>query len=59
MKMEVKLADKTSGYIIKNMYPLYLHDISGIHGTKPNKYRIFEEDDIKTLTEQYDVQRDC
>ena len=56
MKIEVKLADESSGYIIKNMYPLYLHDISGIDGTKPNKYGIFEEDDIKTLAEQYDVQ---
>lgn len=58
MKIEVKLADKDSGYIIKNMYPLYLHDLSGLHGIRPNKYGIFEEDDdFKTLADQYDVQQ--
>ena len=57
MRIEVKLADSTSGYIIKNMYPLYLHDLSGIHGIKPNKHGIFEEDDIKTLSEQYNIQQ--
>lgn len=29
------------------MYPLYLHDIAGIHGTLPNEYGIFEEDPVK------------
>ena len=57
MKIEIKLADKNDGFIIKNMYPLYLHDLSGIHNILPNKYGIFEEDDnIRTLQQQYDIQ---
>ena len=57
MKIEIKLADNTNGFIIKNMYPLYLHDISGIHGTLPNEYGIFEQEPIKTLAEQYNIQQ--
>lgn len=41
----------------KNIYPLYLHDIAEIYGTLPNEYGIFEHDHIKTLIEQYDVQK--
>lgn len=57
MKIEIKLADNTNGFIIKNMYPLYLHDLNGIHGILPNEYGIFEEEPIKTLAEQYDIQQ--
>ncbi|SHK53564.1 Predicted acetyltransferase [Anaerocolumna jejuensis DSM 15929] len=57
MKIEIKLADNMNGFIIKNMYPLYLHDLSGIHGTLPNEYGIFEEEPIRTLGEQYDIQQ--
>jgi predicted acetyltransferase len=57
MKIEVILASNTNGFIIKNMYPLYLHDLAGIHKTLPNEYGIFEEDPIRTLEEQYDIQQ--
>lgn len=57
MKIEIILADNTNSFIIKNMYPLYLHDISGIHGILPNEYGIFEEESIRTLAEQYDIQQ--
>lgn len=57
MKTEIILADKGNGFIIKNMYPLYLHDLAGIHGTLPNRYGIFEEGEVKTLQEQYDIQQ--
>jgi predicted acetyltransferase len=57
MKIEIKPADKTNGFIIKNMYPLYLHDLAEIHGTLPNEYGIFEEEPVKTLIEQYDIQQ--
>lgn len=39
------------------MYPLYLHDLAGIHGTLPNEFGIFEEEPIRTLIEQYDIQQ--
>ncbi|MDD6794143.1 MAG: GNAT family N-acetyltransferase [Clostridiaceae bacterium] len=58
MKIEIKLANNTNGFIIKNMYPLYLHDICGIHKILPNKYGIFEDDNtVKTLMDEYDMQQ--
>lgn len=57
MKIDIVLAANENGFIIKNMYPLYLHDLAGIHGTLPNRYSIFEEDNRKTLQEQYDTQQ--
>ena len=57
MEIKILLANNENGYIIKNIYPLYLHDLAGIHGTLPNKYGIFEDGEIKTLSEQYDIQQ--
>ncbi|WP_246553580.1 hypothetical protein [Paenibacillus tritici] len=61
MNIEVKLTRANEAYIIKNMYPLYLHDLSGhyglVEGHLPNRHGIFEEDDeCRTLTDQYEVQ---
>ncbi|WP_167957520.1 GNAT family N-acetyltransferase [Anaerosporobacter faecicola] len=57
MNIEITVANKETGFIIKNMYPLYLHDLAGIHGTLPNEYGIFEEGEVKTLQEEYDIQQ--
>ncbi len=57
MKIKIELAHQANSFIIKNMYPLYLHDLAEIHKTLPNKYGIFEEDEIKTLEEQYNIQQ--
>lgn len=56
MKVETILATKETENIIKNIYPLYLHDLAEIYGDLPNEYGIFEEEPLKTLAEQYDVQ---
>jgi len=61
MNIEVKLTNKDEAYVIKNMYPLYLHDLSGHYGLggehSPNEHGIFEPSpDYKTLQDQYDVQ---
>ncbi|QTD43157.1 GNAT family N-acetyltransferase [Sporosarcina sp. Te-1] len=57
MKIEVKLTDKDEAYIIKNLYPLYLYDLSGHHGNLPNQHGIYEDsDDYRTLQDQYEVQ---
>lgn len=56
MNVNVILVNKDSSNILKNMYPLYLHDIAEIYGTLPNEYGIFEDGPIKTLIEQYEVQ---
>lgn len=56
MNVKVVLANKENSIIIKNTYPLYLHDLSEIHGNLPNEYGIYEDEPIKTLMEQYEVQ---
>ncbi|KOP68671.1 acetyltransferase [Bacillus sp. FJAT-18019] len=55
MDVTVELTDTSNKFIINNIYPLYLHDLSGIWGWKPNSYGIFEEDDTKTLNDQNKV----
>ncbi len=53
--MELTPIDKA--YIIKNIYPLFLYDLSGHYGNHPNRYGIYEDSDqIKTLSDQYDIQ---
>ncbi|MBP1994872.1 GNAT family N-acetyltransferase [Paenibacillus eucommiae] len=61
MKIEVKLTSQDEAYIIKNLYPLYLHDLSGHYGLTsghiPNEHGIFEEsNEYRTLGDQYDAQ---
>lgn len=56
MNFKVVLANKNNSNIIKNLYPLYLHDISEIYKTLPNEYGIFENESVKTLIEQYEIQ---
>ena len=57
MKIDVKLTDKSEAYIIKNLYPWYLYDLSGHYGRFPNIHGIYEDsDDFRTLNDQYEVQ---
>ncbi|WNS45621.1 GNAT family N-acetyltransferase [Paenibacillus sp. MMS20-IR301] len=61
MKTELGLTNADEAYIIKNMYPLYLHDLSGHYGLTaghiPNRHGIFEDDpECRTLAEQYEAQ---
>ncbi|MBW4080903.1 GNAT family N-acetyltransferase [Paenibacillus sp. S150] len=61
MKIEAKPAPPEEAYIIKNLYPLYLHDLSGHYGLTNgpvlNPHGIFEEsNEIRTLADQYNVQ---
>lgn len=61
MNVQVKLADTNEAYIIKNLYPLYFHDLSGHYGLTDgpglNRHGIFEDSqEIRTLADQYEVQ---
>ncbi|KRG14688.1 GNAT family N-acetyltransferase [Lederbergia galactosidilytica] len=48
---------KTHNYIIKNLYPFYLYDLSGHYDRFPNAHGIYEDsDDFQTLSDQYKVQ---
>ncbi|MFB5762444.1 GNAT family N-acetyltransferase [Paenibacillus medicaginis] len=52
MKVTVELCSIEDKFIINNMYPLYLHDLSEVWERKTNRYGVFEEDDTRTLAEQ-------
>ncbi|MEF2965377.1 GNAT family N-acetyltransferase [Paenibacillus sp. M1] len=57
MNIKVHLTGKDESYLIKNLYPLYLYDLSEHYVRYPNIHGIFEEsDDFRTLGDQYDVQ---
>jgi len=56
MMIEIILSNNENSNIIKNLYPLYLYDLSEIYGNVPNEYGIYEDKPIKTLQEQYDLQ---
>lgn len=56
MVVETRLADDESSNIIRNLYPLYLHDLSRYYEKYPNEYGIFEDEPVKTLEEQYHIQ---
>ncbi|MBI1922711.1 GNAT family N-acetyltransferase [Candidatus Poribacteria bacterium] len=54
------LSNKDTAYIIKNLYPLYLHDLSEFADWKdqvPNEHGILEPDnpDVRTLVEHGEV----
>lgn len=55
MEIEVILSNIENSNIIKNLYPLYLYDLSDIYGNVPNEYGIYEDGAIKALEEQYNV----
>ncbi len=55
MDVNVQLSTVDDKYIINNIYPLYLHDLSEIWGNKPNRYGIYEDNDTMTLSEQHKV----
>ena len=56
MNIELVLADKENANIIRNIYPLYLYDLSEVYGNYPNPFGIYEEESVRTLEEQYHIQ---
>lgn len=57
MKVELKPSNNKDAYIIKNLYPLYLHDISEFEKALPNRHGIIgESDSVATLAGQGEVQ---
>ncbi len=40
MNVELKLTDRDDAYIVKNLWPLYVNDISEFDGRRPNKHGI-------------------
>ncbi|MGF7050749.1 putative acetyltransferase [Paenibacillus sp. DS2015] len=57
MKIKLQLTSKNEAYIIKNLYPLYLYDLSEHYVRFPNIHGIYEDsDECRTLGDQYEVQ---
>ncbi len=55
MKVELTLHAHDNARIIKNLWPLYQHDLSEFDGAVPNRHGIFSDDDeVTTLTEHVD-----
>lgn len=52
MNATIHLTDRDTKFIIHNLYPLYLHDLSEIWGWTPNAYGVFEDGPTLTLQEQ-------
>ncbi|MCQ4088500.1 GNAT family N-acetyltransferase [Saccharibacillus sp. JS10] len=55
MNVELIPCGSDQSYIVHNMYPLYLHDLSEIWQNRPNAFGIFEEDDTPTLARQSEI----
>lgn len=55
MQVSLKLSDHQDAHIIKNLWPLYQHDVSEYDSAKPNKHGLFGvEDDVMTLAQHAD-----
>jgi predicted acetyltransferase len=56
MDVSVVASTPKTTYIIKNLYPLYLHDLSEFSGELPNEHGVIEPTPVRSLAEQSDVQ---
>ncbi len=53
MNVELRLSDRTTAHVIRNMWPLYVHDISEFDGSAPNLHGLLVGDeDMSTLEQQ-------
>lgn len=50
MTVEIRLASSEQRYIIQNMWPAYIHDLSQYRNQLPNKHGLFDDDEISTYT---------
>jgi predicted acetyltransferase len=55
MDIKVVLSNEDTAYIIRNLFPLYLHDLSEFDGTLPNEHGILEPTPVRTLVEQGEI----
>ena len=44
--VELRLSDEEDAYIIRNLWPLYLHDVSEFDGCRPNRHGIVGQREI-------------
>lgn len=51
MNVEIRLGAKDEARIIRNLWPLYQHDVSAFDGAVPNRHGVFGSDATTTLAE--------
>jgi predicted acetyltransferase len=56
MNAQIVPSTPTDAYIIKNLYPLYIHDLSEFTGERPNQHGVLEPTPVATLVAQGEVQ---
>ena len=53
MQVELRLADADDAQVIRNLWPLYQHDLSAFDGSRPNRHGLFGvDDDVRTPQQQ-------
>lgn len=57
MSVRTILSTQDDAYIVKNLYPLYLHDLSEFSGERANEHGVLEPTSVATLFEQGEVQK--
>ncbi len=45
MKVELKLSDDSDAHVIRNLWPLYVHDVSVFDGGVPNRHGVLIDND--------------
>jgi predicted acetyltransferase len=48
MTVELRLTDEDEGQVIRNLWPLYVHDVSAFDGNGPNRHGVLTNDDAVT-----------
>lgn len=51
MNVEIRLSADEDAQVIRNLWPLYQHDLSAFDGAVPNRHGIFSDSDATTLLE--------
>lgn len=51
MDVALRLTSAADGHAIRNLWPLYQHDVSAFDGARPNAHGIFGGDDVATLAQ--------
>ena len=55
MKIETLLFTSETAHVFRNLYPLYLHDLSAFNSAAPNEHGILESNPYRTLEEQMEA----
>jgi predicted acetyltransferase len=56
MRVEILQSTPETAHVLRNLYPLYLHDLSEFNGSAPNPHGVYEPvSSVRTIAEQGDL----